>query len=64
MFSGPFETSNTWENAWRARCRLVLNILEKVEAGFELESEKGAPRSSAGTVTTKCERQITKWSFF
>jgi hypothetical protein len=60
----PFETSNTWENAWGARCRLVCIILEKVEAGFELESERGGLRSSAGRASAKCERQIIIQSLF
>lgn len=64
MFFESFETSNTWENAWVARCRLVCIILEKVEVGFELESEKGGLRSSVGRVSAKCEGQITTWSLF
>jgi hypothetical protein len=55
VFFESLETSNTWENAWVARCRLVRIILEKVEVGFELESEKGGLRSSAGRVSAKCE---------
>jgi hypothetical protein len=55
----PLETSNTWENTWRARCRLVCIILEKVEVELEPESEKGARRSSAGIVSTKRDCQIT-----
>jgi hypothetical protein len=56
VFFESLETLNTWENAWVARCRLVRIILEKVEVGFELESEKGGLRSSAGRVSAKCER--------
>jgi hypothetical protein len=48
VFFGPLEESKTWENASVARCRHVCMILEKVEAGLELESERGDARSSAG----------------
>jgi hypothetical protein len=53
---GPLEASKTWEKAREARCRLVCMILEKVEAGLELESERGGPRSSTGIMSTICVR--------
>ena len=56
VFFGPSEASKTWEKVREARCRLVCTILEKVEAGLELESERGGLKSSSGITSTLCVR--------
>jgi hypothetical protein len=52
VFFGPLEASKTWEKASVARCRLICMILENVEIGLELESERGGATSSAGIMST------------
>ena len=50
---GPFEPSNTWENARGARYRLVWIISESAESGESCPSATGVLKSSTGTVTRR-----------
>jgi hypothetical protein len=53
---GPFEPSNTWENARGARYRLVWMISERVEVGSSCEYSSGVLKSSTGTVSGRHKR--------
>ena len=50
---GPFEPSNTWENARGARYRLVWMISESDEVGSSSRKPSGVLKSSTGTASRK-----------